>query len=112
MAIDDPDYIHLLKRRNRWMKLMIGSAVMIAIPPLFGLRGTVLGMVRAFDTMGQSGGADPEELAEKISLALMTTAGGLAVSAVFLLLFIVFLTFWLMASSKVKNFSNSPPPQS
>lgn len=110
-AIEDPEYIHLLKQTNRWMKFMIGSAFLIGIPPLLGLAGTALGMTRAFDTMGVPGGTDPEELAENISLALMTTAGGLVASAVFLLLFFVFLTFWLMASSKVKNFGNSTPPQ-
>ena len=32
---------------------------MIIVPPLFGLLGTVIGMVRAFGELKTSGGADP-----------------------------------------------------
>ena len=108
---NDPEFIALLKRKNRWLRLMIVSAFMIGIPLLVGLGGTVIGMLRAFNTMGMSGGGDPEELAENISFALITTAGGYIVSAVFLLVFLLSLIFWLVTSSKAKNFRNSIQPQ-
>jgi len=91
---------------------MIVSAFMIGIPLLVGLGDTVIGMLRAFDTMGMSGGSDPKELAENISFALLMTAGGYAESAVFLLVFLLSLIFWLVTSSKAKNFRNSTQPQS
>lgn len=51
------------------------------VAPLLGLLGTVLGMIEAFDTMsGQESIGRPEMLASGISVALMTTAGGLAVA--------------------------------
>jgi len=45
--------------------------------PMLGLLGTVIGMVSAFGTIGQTGGADPSQLAEDISVALLTTLWGL-----------------------------------
>lgn len=47
---------------------------------MLGLFGTVAGMVLAFDSMGLSGGSNPADLASNISLALITTAGGLVVA--------------------------------
>ncbi|MDP0491231.1 MAG: MotA/TolQ/ExbB proton channel family protein [Verrucomicrobiota bacterium JB023] len=45
--------------------------------PMLGLLGTVIGMVGAFALLGQTGMADPAVLAEKISVALLTTMWGL-----------------------------------
>ena len=63
-------------------------AALTLVPPVFGLFGTVAGMIGAMDTMGLEGGSDPEKLAENISLALMTTAGGLVVSILALPVFV------------------------
>jgi biopolymer transport protein ExbB len=51
------------------------------VAPLIGLLGTVIGMIEAFEVIsdGDSLGR-PEMLAGGISMALMTTAGGLAVA--------------------------------
>ncbi len=51
------------------------------VAPLLGLLGTVLGMIEAFDTMSsQESMGRPEMLASGISVALLTTAGGLSVA--------------------------------
>jgi biopolymer transport protein ExbB len=52
------------------------------VAPLFGLLGTVLGMIEAFATMsgGGEGAARPDLLASGISQALVTTASGLCVA--------------------------------
>lgn len=51
------------------------------IAPLLGLFGTVLGMIDAFRTLQEAGGAaDPSVLAGGIWVALMTTAAGLVVA--------------------------------
>ncbi len=51
------------------------------VAPLIGLLGTVLGMIQSFDMMSsQESLGRPEMLASGISVALMTTAGGLAVA--------------------------------
>lgn len=55
--------------------------VVSVISPLLGLLGTVWGMITAFQDLASSGGrADPELLAGGISMALVTTAVGLAVA--------------------------------
>lgn len=55
--------------------------VVSVIAPLLGLLGTVWGMITAFQDLAEaSGKADPEELASGISMALITTAVGLAVA--------------------------------
>jgi biopolymer transport protein ExbB len=56
-------------------------ATVANIAPLIGLFGTVIGMIGAFETMAKSaGGAKPDELSGNISVALITTAGGLSVA--------------------------------
>ena len=56
-------------------------ATIANVAPLVGLFGTVIGMIGAFETMAQSaGGAKPDELSGNISVALLTTAGGLMVA--------------------------------
>ncbi|MGY8793602.1 MAG: MotA/TolQ/ExbB proton channel family protein [Woeseiales bacterium] len=58
------------------------------IAPLVGLLGTVVGMIFAFGSASQAGlgSKGGEELANGIYLALMTTAGGLAIAIPSLLL--------------------------
>jgi biopolymer transport protein ExbB len=50
------------------------------ISPLFGLLGTVMGMISAFTTIALEGTGDPQALAGGISQALLTTAGGLTIA--------------------------------
>jgi biopolymer transport protein ExbB len=56
-------------------------SVIANIAPMMGLLGTVTGMVLAFHTIATSGGqANPAELANGISMALLTTLFGLCVA--------------------------------
>lgn len=82
-------------RRILWRNVAIGSGILMIVAPLFGLLGTVFGMVGAFDTLGIEGGADPGQLAGDISLALTTTAGGLVISALSLIVFLVSLVLMI-----------------
>jgi len=68
------------KENSRYMTWIGYFSVIGQSAPMIGLFGTVAGMILAFDTMGLSGGADPSQLAGNISIALMTTAGGLVVA--------------------------------
>lgn len=53
----------------------------VQVAPLLGLFGTVLGMIQAFTALQSAGAeADPAVLAGGISVALLTTAVGLAVA--------------------------------
>ncbi|MFN3197793.1 MAG: MotA/TolQ/ExbB proton channel family protein [Bradymonadia bacterium] len=67
---------------NRFVEVL---GTIAAIAPLLGLLGTVIGMIKMFDTLvaGQvatEGAVDPGSLANGISLALYTTAAGLVVA--------------------------------
>ena len=66
-------------------KMINYLSVLSQAAPMVGLLGTVSGMIKAFNTLGQKGN-DPKELASNIGEALMTTATGLviAIPAIFL----------------------------
>jgi biopolymer transport protein ExbB/TolQ len=63
-----------LEYRVSWVNTMIKSA------PMVGLLGTVLGMMGAFAKLATAENVKPDQLANDISLALITTAGGLAIA--------------------------------
>lgn len=79
-----------LRENSRYMSWVGYFSVIAQAAPMIGLFGTVAGMILAFDTMGLSGGSDPGELAGNISLALMTTAGGLVVAIPSIFCFYIF----------------------
>lgn len=79
-----------VRENSRYMSWIGYFSVIAQGAPMIGLFGTVAGMVLAFDTMGLSGGSDPGKLAQNISLALMTTAGGLVVAIPSIFLFYAF----------------------
>ncbi len=57
-----------------------GVRMIASIAPLLGLLGTVVGITKAFDMISKVGLDDPTLFAEGISLALITTVGGLIVA--------------------------------
>jgi biopolymer transport protein ExbB len=54
--------------------------IIASIAPLLGLLGTVLGILSAFRVIASQGLNDPSLFAEGISMALVTTVGGLIVA--------------------------------
>jgi len=65
---------------KRNIRVLNGTAT---LAPLLGLLGTVVGMIQSFDALGGRGGGNKgEALAHGISLALVTTAMGLAIAVV------------------------------
>lgn len=57
-------------------------ATLASVATLVGLLGTVLGMIRSFAALGQSGAPDSSALANGISEALINTALGIGTSAI------------------------------
>ncbi|RMG38803.1 MAG: MotA/TolQ/ExbB proton channel family protein [Planctomycetota bacterium] len=73
---------------RRHLRVLNGTAT---VTPLFGLLGTVVGMIRAFNGLATASVAErPEQLAVGIALALLTTACGLAVAIPSLIAYIYF----------------------
>ncbi len=56
--------------------------LMIALAPMLGFMGTVIGMIQTFDLIAATGDADPKDMAAGIKLALITTVSGLVVAII------------------------------
>lgn len=58
---------------------------LIALAPLFGLLGTVTGMIRVFEVMALTGGGDAKAMSSGVSMATIPTMSGMvaALSGVF-----------------------------
>lgn len=54
--------------------------IIATISPLLGLLGTVLGVLTAFHVMSKTGLSNPSSFAKGISMALITTVGGMIVA--------------------------------
>lgn len=68
---------HVVHHLEKYLTLL-GTISVIA--PLLGLLGTVVGIINAFMAVTANGMGDPTALASGISMALVTTAGGLVVA--------------------------------
>lgn len=66
------------------------------IAPMVGLLGTVVGMIKAFESIGKSSGVQHMELAPGVAQALVTTAAGLIIS-------LPALTFYSIFRGKVQK---------
>ncbi len=61
---------------------LIWLSLFIAIAPMFGFLGTVIGMVQAFDAIEAAGDISPSLVARGIKVALLTTVFGLIVAII------------------------------
>lgn len=68
-----------IERLERFLGLL---GTLVHLTPLLGLFGTVSGMIVAFDALYEHGLSDPPRIARGVSMALHTTAWGLAVAFV------------------------------
>ncbi len=75
-------------------------ATISSLGTLFGLLGTVLGMIKSFSAMGQEGAPDSAALAVGISEALMNTAMGIATGAAAIISYAYF-------SGRVEDITNA-----
>jgi len=57
-------------------------ALFTNVAPIIGFLGTVVGMIQSFDVIAKAGLSNPALVAEGISVALLTTAGGLIVAVI------------------------------
>lgn len=75
-AIEDTGR-HVVHELERFINAL---GTIASIAPLMGLLGTVLGMIRTFNTLNAGGAGNPTMLAGGIAEALITTAAGLTVA--------------------------------
>jgi len=72
-------------------KGLVWLSLFIALAPMLGFMGTVIGMIEAFDAIKAAGDISPSVVADGISVALLTTVAGLIV-AIILQIFYNFIT--------------------
>ncbi len=61
---------------------MVWISLFIALAPMLGFMGTVIGMISAFDSIQQAGDISPSLVAGGIKVALLTTVFGLIVAII------------------------------
>ncbi|MGF1523381.1 MAG: MotA/TolQ/ExbB proton channel family protein [Leptolyngbyaceae cyanobacterium] len=82
---------------KEFVKMRRGDKILetvVAVAPLLGLLGTVTGLIATFNNLdiGGGGGADTSQAAQGIGEALITTAAGMVVAILALLVFRVLVT--------------------
>ncbi len=63
-------------------KGLVWISLFIAIAPMLGFMGTVIGMIQAFDRIAEVGDLSPAVVADGIKVALLTTVFGLIVAII------------------------------
>ncbi len=72
--------IHLAEIIPRVEGRLATIAVLGSLLPMLGLLGTVTGMINVFEVIAIQGSGKPDEMADGISQALLTTASGLIIA--------------------------------
>jgi biopolymer transport protein ExbB len=74
-------------------KNLVFLSTIASVATLMGLLGTVMGMIRSFSALGESGGGEAaQKLSQGISEALYNTALGIGTSAISIVMYNVFTT--------------------
>lgn len=80
-------------QRPKLDRFMVSLSTIITAAPLLGILGTVIGIIRSFELLGEGsegGLADPSAVSAGIAEALLTTAMGLVVALVTLFPYMIF----------------------
>lgn len=80
-------------------KGLVWLALFIALAPMLGFMGTVIGMISAFDAIEAAGDIRPSDVAGGIKVALLTTVFGLITA-------IILQIFYNLITNKVDGLSN------
>lgn len=80
-------------------KGMVWISLFIALSPMLGFLGTVVGMIQAFDKIAEVGDISPTIVASGIKVALLTTVAGLIVA-------IILQVFYNLILSKIDSIAN------
>jgi len=76
-------------------------SIIASIAPMFGLLGTVSGMIKAFQKIGLGGMGKPEQLAGNIGEAMITTAYGLIVGIPAMIFYFYLKSRWQQNMAKI-----------
>jgi len=82
-------------KKRRTFLLGIIAGIILILSPLFGLLAAAIGMGHAFSLLGHPGISDPKAVSADIGGVLVSTAVGLILCPVGVILFTVSLIFYL-----------------
>jgi biopolymer transport protein ExbB len=85
---------------------MIFISAAVTLAPILGFMGTVFGMINAFEAIAKAGEVEPTVVSAGIAEALITTAFGLIVAALFSLLYSAFMSRINDFQKKMEEASN------
>ena len=74
-------------------KGMVWISLFIALAPMLGFMGTVIGMIQAFDDIESAGDISPAVVAGGIKVALLTTVAGLIVAMILQVFYNLLISF-------------------
>jgi biopolymer transport protein ExbB/TolQ len=97
-------------RTKTKFKALLTVGLILALGPIWGLLGTVAGMVMAFGHMGESGMGKPDLLADDIGVALYTTAAGLIMCPIGIACIIISCIFLNRIKKETQNPNQSLEP--
>lgn len=87
---------------TQYMQWVNALNIFATIAPMLGLLGTVLGMIESFDALA-AGKTEPQDLANGIGVAMLTTAFGLIVGIPAMFLFFVYRSWLTTTMSQVQK---------
>ena len=79
-AVEEGVVAEMAKENSRMQTSISYLSVIGVCTPMIGLFGTVTGMIKAFDTLGNAGIGDPSALSAAIGEVLVATASGLFIA--------------------------------
>lgn len=104
---DEAVSIALQHHASRLRKNLTGISTVGTLAPIFGLLGTVAGLMVAFRNIGkQQGPVEPAVIADGLWVALSTTAIGLVIAAFCILAYAAFSSFVRQRLSEAENLFN------
>ncbi|MCH9653835.1 MAG: MotA/TolQ/ExbB proton channel family protein [Planctomycetes bacterium] len=102
---------YFTKSKKFWGWVAAVSGIMVVASPFLGIAGTVVGMLRTFEGIGQQADKPvPADLADGISVALLTTAWGLVISSIAVPVFVVALIIYLKRNKSLRTMLVENPP--
>ena len=98
-----------MKITPRFLVAGIVIGALLTLAPLFGLLGTVFGMIHTFNSLGSSGIAQPAALSQSIGISLISTAAGLFLCPIGIV--ILALSIYHYSRNRPASPTTSVPPE-
>ena len=83
-----------MKNTPRLIIFGIVIGALFTLAPLFGLLGTVFGMARAFQAVGNSGISNPASLSHSVDIVMISTPIGLLICPIGIIILVISIYYY------------------